>query len=795
MSAVPACLDVLIVGAGLSGLGVAYYLQRDHPAKSWAILEARAAIGGTWDLFRYPGIRSDSDLHTFGYAFKPWVHEQSIAGAEDILAYLREMAAENGIESKVHLQHRVRGAAWSSADAKWTVDIERLDSGELLQISCRWLFCAAGYYRYDQGYTPQFEGRENFQGQLLHPQHWPEKLDYAGKRVLVIGSGATAVTLVPAMAEQAAHVTMLQRTPSYVLSLPSVDAVANALRKVLPGTWAYAITRRKNIALARAIWRLCRKYPRAARRLIRFMNQRVLPKGYPVDEHFNPPYKPWEQRLCIVPDGDLFKAISAGKVSVVTDHIARFTAQGVQLTSGRALPADIVVTATGLNLQLLGGMRLCVDGERVDISRKVAFKGMMLDGIPNFAFAIGYVNASWTLKVGLLCEHFCRLLSHMDQNNYAICRAELPSPEMPTRPILDLGSGYVQRALRQMPRQGLGVPWRMALDYQHDVKLLREGPVQDPCLRFTTARHEADPFHDVRLSKEPTMTSSPRIVPRENLDFGLQGIPRYWLGGDPFKTRFFDAMSITFPEGERYFISCVRDFRDAVTDPTLKQQIKDFIRQEGQHGIIHNQFNKSLRAQGVDVDRYEGMTRSLLFGFMRRFLPKKHTLATTAACEHLTAIMAQAFFVRNGAMATADPRMHAMYTWHAMEEMEHKAVAFDVMQKVAKVGYLRRVYALCEATLSFNLQIILYTFFMLKSDGFSRLQRLKMMAAGLWWVYGPRGIFMRHLKLYLRYYKPGFHPWHVGEAPWYRLWLETFNRTGDPIEAGRSVFAAAGGAK
>ncbi len=479
------CLDVLIVGAGLSGLGAAYYLQREHPAKSWAILEARAAIGGTWDLFRYPGVRSDSDLHTFGYAFKPWIHEQSIAGAQDILAYLRQVADENGMASRLRLQHQVVGAAWSSTKAQWTVDIARLDTGERLQMVCRWLFCAAGYYRHDQGYTPRFAGLEQFQGLILHPQHWPEQLAWAGKRVLVIGSGATAVTLVPAMAEQAAHVTMLQRTPSYVLSRPSVDALANRLRQILPGSWAYAITRRKNIAVARTIWRLCRSYPLAARRLIRWLNQRALPKGYPVDEHFNPPYPPWEQRLCIVPDGDLFKAISAGKASVVTDQIDHFTAQGVALQSGRTLPADIVVTATGLNLQLFGGMRLCVDGERVDPSCKLAFKGMMLDGIPNFVFAIGYTHASWTLKVAPLCAHFCRLLSHMEQKGHAICRAERPAHDMATRPLWDLDAGYMRRAQDQLPRQGLYAPWLMATDWQHDARVLGRGPVQDPCLRFS----------------------------------------------------------------------------------------------------------------------------------------------------------------------------------------------------------------------------------------------------------------------------------------------------------------------
>ncbi|MET1114109.1 MAG: metal-dependent hydrolase [Comamonas sp.] len=779
-------LDLLIVGAGLSGLGAAHYLQKHHPAKSWAIVEARAAMGGTWDLFRYPGIRSDSDLYTYGYEFKPWIHGPSIAGAPEILAYLRETAAENGIDRKVRLQQRVVGAAWSSADAWWTVDIERLDTGEHLQLRCRWLFCAAGYYRYDQGHTPPLEGIARFAGPVVHPQHWPAPLDWTGKRVLVVGSGATAVTLVPALAEQAAHVTMLQRTPSYVVSMPAVDPVAGILRRLLPQRWAYALMRRKNIALSQAIWRLCRRYPQAARRLIRARAKRALPPGYPVDEHFNPPYAPWDQRLCLVPDGDLFKAISAGKASVVTDHIAHFTAQGVQLASGRMLAADIVVTATGLNLQLLGGMRLCVDGQPVDLGRKVVFRGMLLDGVPNLAFAMGYTNASWTLKIGLVCEHLCRLLQHMDDHGYATCRPSHPPPDMPTRPLLGLSSGYVRRGMAQLPRQGPHAPWSMPLNYRRDARALRRGPVRDPFLQFTRAGDAP-----AALPKELSMTSPHAITPRERLDFNLQGdIPRYWLGGDPFKTRFFDAMSITFPEGERYFISCVRDFADAVTDPELRQNIKDFTRQEGQHGMIHRQFNERLRAQGVNVDRLEGFTRGLLFGFMRRFFSRRHTLADTAACEHLTAIMARAFFTRQETMAAADPRVHAMYTWHAMEETEHKAVAFDVMQQVARVGYLRRTYTLIEATLSFNLQVLLFTFAMLKTDGFSRWQRLRMLAPGLWWVYGPRGVFTRHLRPYLRYFKPGFHPWNEALPANYHLWLETFKRTGDPLQAGHAVHAA-----
>ncbi|HEX5311002.1 MAG TPA: NAD(P)/FAD-dependent oxidoreductase [Aquabacterium sp.] len=486
-------LDVLIVGAGLSGIGAAYYLQKEQPGKSFAILEAREASGGTWDLFRYPGIRSDSDLHTFGYEFKPWVNDKAIADAGAILAYLREAAAEHGIDRKIRYHHKVVSANWSSQAQRWTVEVEVQGTSARKTFSCQWLFSAAGYYRYDEGFSPRFDGAERFKGQLIHPQHWPENLDYRGKRVLVIGSGATAVTLVPAMTDQAAHVTMLQRTPTYVISLPSRDPIANGLRRILPDTWAYALTRKKNISLSRAIWRLCQTYPQAARRVIRWTNRLQLPKGYPVDEHFNPPYNPWDQRLCAVPDGDLFKAISAGKASVVTDHIDTFTEKGVRLKSGRELEADIIVTATGLNLQLFGGIGLTLDGAPVDLASKVAFKGMMLSDLPNLAFIVGYTNSSWTLKVGPICEHFCRLLAHMDQQGFGVCTPHVPSADMPTRPLLDFGAGYVQRALPHLPRQGAGAPWVMSMDYQQDVAILREGAVDDPCLQFTPARFGAAP--------------------------------------------------------------------------------------------------------------------------------------------------------------------------------------------------------------------------------------------------------------------------------------------------------------
>ncbi|MFN6554923.1 flavin-containing monooxygenase [Mycolicibacterium septicum] len=482
--------DVLIVGAGISGIGAAYYLQREHVGRSYAILEARDALGGTWDLFRYPGIRSDSDLHTFGYEFKPWRDEYAIATADKILAYLRETVSENGIDGHIRLHHKVLGAAWDSATARWTVDVERSGSEgadpELVQVSASWLFCGGGYYRYDQGYTPQFEGTDRFGGQIVHPQHWPQDLDYAGKKVVVIGSGATAVTLVPAMAGTAAHVTMLQRSPTYVMPVPAKDAFANIAKRLLGPERGYALARRKNILKQRGVYTFCQKYPRAARAVIRWFNARELPAGYPVDEHFSPRYDPWDQRLCAVPDGDLFGVLGDGSASVVTDRISTFTEKGILLESGRELEADIIVTATGLNIQLLGGMTLSVDGQSVDLPQTVAYKGMMLSGVPNFVFAFGYTNSSWTLKIDLLCEHFCRMLTHMDQHGYDTVRP-IADPDLGTLPLLDFSAGYVQRALADMPRRGVDKPWVMSMNYTYDAELLRNGPVVDPNLKFETA--------------------------------------------------------------------------------------------------------------------------------------------------------------------------------------------------------------------------------------------------------------------------------------------------------------------
>jgi monooxygenase len=482
-------VDVLIIGAGISGIGCAYYLQRHHPRRSFRILEAREAIGGTWDLFRYPGIRSDSDLHTFGFEFKPWVSENAIADGAEILAYIQEAARENGIDQHIRTGHRVTSVSWSSADACWLVGIERTGARPL-RMRADWIFAGTGYYRYDAGYLPELPGLSSFQGRVVHPQKWPRDLDYAGKQVLVVGSGATAVTLVPAMAATAAHVTMLQRSPSYIMSLPRKDAVAINLQRWFGPERGYALARRKNILLQAALYQFCRRFPRRARRMIRDLTAKQLPDGYPVDLHFKPRYDPWDQRLCFVPSGDLFRAIREGRASVVTDRIDHFTAHGVKLASGEELAADIVVTATGLRLQAFGDIAIDVDGEPVDISRRTAFRGMMLDGVPNLAFLIGYVNASWTLKVGLVCDHFCRLLQHMDEIGADTCVASLPYPNMSSRPLLDFKAGYVQRALDQLPRQGMHAPWELPMSFGRDARMLR-GPVTDRNLHFSRGRQYA----------------------------------------------------------------------------------------------------------------------------------------------------------------------------------------------------------------------------------------------------------------------------------------------------------------
>ncbi|MFC9897995.1 flavin-containing monooxygenase [Nocardia sp. NPDC127579] len=483
-AAAPEHLDVVIVGAGISGIGMGRYLRTLLPHKQFTILEARADLGGTWDLFRYPGIRSDSDLHTFGYEFKPWRGTESIADGAQIMTYLRETVQENRLEQSIRYQHRVVDAAWSSEQARWTVRVERQDTAEQFDLTATWLVSAAGYYSYDAGYIPDFPGRHRFTGTVVHPQHWPADLDYHGKRVVIIGSGATAVTLAPALAATAAHVTIVQRTPTYVLPMPKKDAIANTLKRVLGVRRGYAATRRMSVARDWALWSFCRKYPTAARRIIRSANASRLPAGFPVDEHFNPPYHPWDQRLCVAPDGDLFDAIRRGEASMVTEQIATFTENGIRLASGRELDADIIVTATGLNLQSFGGARLRVDGQTVNPPDTVAYKGLMLSGVPNLAYVVGYTNISWTLKIGLLGEYFCRLLGHMDSHGYRVARAEVAGPAMELRPVLDGAAGYVQRAVRYLPKQGDRKPWQTSLHYRDDARLLRGHGVVDPELHF-----------------------------------------------------------------------------------------------------------------------------------------------------------------------------------------------------------------------------------------------------------------------------------------------------------------------
>lgn len=478
-------LDVLIIGAGISGLGAACHLTTRAPGRTFAVLEGRDSIGGTWDLFRFPGIRSDSDLHTFGFAFKPWTHKEAIAGAESILGYLREAVAEHGLERHIRFGHQVESAAFDTATGLWTVT-SRTRSGEVAELTARFLFSGTGYYDYRAGYTPDFAGVEEFGGRVVHPQFWPEDLDHTGKRVVVIGSGATAVTLVPAMAGTAAHVTMLQRSPSYVFSQPTEDRVANTLNRVLGPERGYAITRRKNILRQRAIYVLCRRFPKLMRRVLVGGVRRLLPKGYDVEQHFTPSYNPWDQRLCVVPDGDLFAAISRGEASVVTDHIDRFTPTGIRLRSGAELEADVVVTATGLALLPLGGIALSVDGRPVDVAEATIFRSMMLSGVPNYAFAFGYTNSSWTLKVDLVCEHLCRLLDHLDTQGHTQVVPVLDDPAMERTPLLDLSSGYVQRAAAIFPKAGTRGPWTAAMAYEQDAARLVRGPVEDPELRFST---------------------------------------------------------------------------------------------------------------------------------------------------------------------------------------------------------------------------------------------------------------------------------------------------------------------
>jgi cyclohexanone monooxygenase len=475
-------LDVLIVGAGLSGIGAASALQQGCPGKHYAILEAREAIGGTWDLFRYPGIRSDSDMYTLGYAFRPWLEAKAIADGPAILDYVRATAREHGIEPHIRYGHKVVGASWCSQEALWTVQAQCAD-GATRSLQARFLYLCSGYYSYDEAYRPRFEGEDSFEGRIVQPQFWPRDLDYSGKQVVVVGSGATAVTVVPAMAERAAHVTMLQRSPTYVVARPSRYRFAHRMRSLFPERLAYFLTRWRVIGESMFLYWLARSKPALVKRKIVQMAGRQLGSSEAAAAHFTPNYQPWDQRVCVVPDGDLFKAVRAGSASVVTDRIARFTSQGILLQSGRELAADLVVMATGLTLKLFGGATLVVDGRVIDPSRAMSYKGMMLSGVPNCALAFGYTNASWTLKADLTAAWVCRLLRYMDARGQAIAVAQR-DPSVAEAPFLDFSSGYVERARHLLPKQGARKPWQVYQNYLRDLLTLRLGRIDDGVLRF-----------------------------------------------------------------------------------------------------------------------------------------------------------------------------------------------------------------------------------------------------------------------------------------------------------------------
>lgn len=477
--------DVVIVGAGISGIGAACHLQQSCPDKTFTILESRKQIGGTWDLFRYPGIRSDSDMHTLGFNFKPWTAAKSIADGPSIKSYLQETIAERGLAKHVQHEHKVRSAEWSSDSSTWTVTTDH--GGKTEQFCCNFLMMCSGYYNYDTPYTPDFQGQENFQGTVIHPQHWPKDLDYKGKNVVVIGSGATAITLVPAMADEAASVTMLQRSPTYVVSRPDQDKIANTLRKLLPDSIAYALTRFKNTQLQHFMYQRMRKQPLKMKKGLIGLVREALGPDYDVDKHFTPKYNPWDQRLCLIPNGDLFASIKNGKTEIVTDSIDEFTATGIKLKSGEELTADIIVTATGLNMQVMGGTEFFIDGRAVNFANTVTYKGMMYAEIPNLIQTFGYINASWTLRADLTAEYACRVLNHMDRLGVNQCtpRLRAEDADMSLGPwIQDFSAGYMQRTMDLMPKQGSKDPWRNTQNYALDKKIIRKAPLEDGALLF-----------------------------------------------------------------------------------------------------------------------------------------------------------------------------------------------------------------------------------------------------------------------------------------------------------------------
>lgn len=493
VGASPEHVDVLVVGAGLSGIGAGCRYREHHPGRSFAILEARDVIGGTWDLFRYPGVRSDSDMYSLGFAFRPWTGRNAIGEGAEILEYIRDTARVHGIDRLVRFGHRVVAASWSSENARWTVSVERAETADRVELTCSFLHWASGYYHYDAGYLPDFPGRARFSGPVIHPQHWPEDADLAAKRVVVIGSGATAVTLVPALAEVAERVTMLQRSPTYIMSYPRKDPVASPLLRLLPDRIAHSILRWKNVAVTAGTYAISRRWPRWSGKAFVWQAKVQLPKGYDVDRHFTPRYDPWTQRVCLVPDGDLFKTIRDGRATVVTDTIETFTEDGIRLASGEDLAADVIVAATGLRIVPFGGAALSVDGSPVTLSDHVLYKGMMLDGVPNLMLATGYTNASWTLKCDLTCRYACRLLTRMETTGTTFCVPRTPSATVVREPAIDLASGYVRRGVGQFPRQGDRAPWRLLQSYRRDLKALLREPLEDGVMEF---RRSPSPVRD-----------------------------------------------------------------------------------------------------------------------------------------------------------------------------------------------------------------------------------------------------------------------------------------------------------
>jgi monooxygenase len=477
-------VDVLIVGAGLSGIGMACHLRRDCPNRSYVVLERREAIGGTWDLFRYPGIRSDSDMFSFGYHFRPWTGDKVLADGPSIRRYVQETAEAYGVDRHIRFGRKVLDAAWSSDLGLWTVNVLNEATGKKEKYTAGFVVGCTGYYNYDAGYRPDFAGEQDFKGEIVHPQHWPEQLDYRGKRVVVIGSGATAITLVPSMAGEAAHVTMLQRSPTYILSVPSVDPLARNLQRLLPSKLAYRLNRGRNIAINRLLYRMSRAKPKVVRRLLLGLVRKQVGKSVDM-RHFTPSYNPWDERLCVVPNGDLFKALRSGKASMATDHIERFTETGIQLKSGEHLDADIVVTATGLDVQMLGGVKMTVDGEPVPVNQLLTYKGVLVEGVPNAAIVFGYTNIAWTLKADIASEYVCRLLNHMARKGYTRVVPRDHGDHRTEDTILGaLSSGYIRRSADRLPRQGSGAPWAVRQDYVRDAPVLRYGAIEDDCLEF-----------------------------------------------------------------------------------------------------------------------------------------------------------------------------------------------------------------------------------------------------------------------------------------------------------------------